>query len=183
MITWRKLRVMRGIALLTSTLLFASGLVCADTYQWVDKKGVIGFADSIEKVPPPYRDSAKKIKGTDSKAAGTTPPSRIAPPGSNTEAAPEVSPEDLAFEFQERHQRAQAELAQLKATRERTQKQYDTLRAEFYARSFADPEADAKLRAQLADLDDQIQKKQHEVSTRIPDEARRAGVPLSVLTQ
>jgi hypothetical protein len=183
---WEKRRGLCGSACFAALVLFVGDLAFADTYQWVDKNGSLGFADSIEKVPPQYRRSAKKIaktpaaKDAPDRPARTTPPAQVPAPSA---PEPEVSSEDLAFDFQARYQRAQGELAQLKAARERTQKEYDTLRAEFYARSFADPKADAKLRAQLADLDDRIQKKQYEIATTIPDEARRAGVPTSELTR
>lgn len=183
---WGKRQGLWGIVCFTAVVLTVGDLAFADTYQWVDKNGSPGFADSIEKVPPQYRSSAKKIaktpaaKDAPDRPARTTPPTQVPAPRA---LEPEVSSEDLAFDFQTRYQRAQGELAQLKAARERTQKEYDTLRAEFYARSFADPDADAKLRAQLADLDDRIQKKQYEISTTIPDEARRAGVPSSELTR
>jgi len=78
---------------------------------------------------------------------------------------------------------ARAELEELKKQRQTVQKEYDTLRAEFYVRSFADPEKDAQLRAKLAELDEKIRKKEYEINTAIPDEARRAGVSPDVLSQ
>ena len=78
---------------------------------------------------------------------------------------------------------ARTELEELKKQREKVQKSYDTMRAEFYVRSFADPEQDAKLRAQLAELDEKIREKENDITTTIPDEARRAGVPPGILSQ
>src|SRR5437879_12643539 len=36
----------------------------AETYQWTDKDGTVGFTDSLEKVPPQYRQSAKRLEET-----------------------------------------------------------------------------------------------------------------------
>jgi uncharacterized protein YciW len=85
--------------------------------------------------------------------------------------------------WRDRMRQARADLEQLKMEREATQKDYDRLRAELYARAFGDPEADAKYRARLAELDEQISQKEYELTTTIPDEARQAGVPPGVLDQ
>ena len=52
----------------------------AETYQWTDKDGNVGFTDSLEKVPPQYRQSAKRLEETKESTKSfqkvPTPPSR-----------------------------------------------------------------------------------------------------------
>jgi hypothetical protein len=78
---------------------------------------------------------------------------------------------------------ARADLEQLKIQRDITQKEYDTLRGERFGKVFADPEVDARHRAKLAELDEQISEKERALSTTIPDEARKAGIPPGALSQ
>jgi hypothetical protein len=187
MITRQTVSQAPGIALLSASLLFSSGLAFADTYQWVDKNGNPGFADSIEKVPPQYRNAAKKIAKTPASKDLPDLPARPAPgPEAPTPPAPEpeVSSEALAFDFQVRYQRAQSELEQLKAGLVRAQANYEELLRERNMRGRAlDPAEEEKAGAALLELYQRIQDKKHEINTVIPDEARRAGVPLSELSR
>lgn len=176
-----------GIALLSASFLFANGLSIADTYQWVDKNGNLGFADSIEKVPPQYRSAAKKIAKTPPPKDLTDVPARtIPPPETPTPPSPEPegASEALAFEYQVRYQRAQSELAQLKASLIRAQTNYEELLRERNLRGRPlDPAEEDKAATALLDLHQRIQAKKYELDTTIPDEARRAGVPLSELSR
>ena len=154
----------------------------AETYQWTDKDGTVGFTDSLEKVPPQYRQSAKRLEETKESTKSfqkvPTPPSR-----NNMMPSAPTDQGDPSAVLRQRMTAARAELEELKKQRQGVQKEYDTLRAEFYVRSFADPEKDAKLRAKLAELDEKIKKKENDINTAIPDEARRAGVPPGALSQ
>ena len=78
---------------------------------------------------------------------------------------------------------ARADLEELRSQRERAQKDYELLRGAGYGKIFADPEADIKHRTRLAELDEQISKKEYELTTTIPDDARKAGIPPGVLNQ
>lgn len=179
---WGKWLRLWGIVCFTAQVLCVGDLAFADTYQWVDKNGNFGFADSIEKVPPQYRSGAKKISKTPASKDDPNLPARALPPPAAP--TPEVSAEDLAFEFQERYQRAQTELMQLKAGRQRAEEEYTALLRQRNLKSYAvDPEEEAKASAKIRNLDQLIQTKEYEVNTAIPDEARRAGVPLSTLSQ
>src|SRR5256712_9216445 len=146
----------------------------AETYRWTDKDGNVGFTDSLEKVPPQYRQSAKRLEETKESTKSfqrvPTPPSR----NNMMPSAPTDQGDPYAV-WRQRMTAARAELEELKKQRQTVQKEYDTLRAEFYVRSFADPEKDAQLRAKLAELDEKIRKKEYEINTANPDEARRAG--------
>src|SRR5207245_1151801 len=175
--------------LLTSAMALAACLVLllqepasAETYQWTDKDGNVGFTDSLEKVPPQYRKSAKRLEET--KESTKTFQRVPTPPGrNNTMPSAPTDQGDPYAVWRQRMTAARAELEELKKQRQTVQKEYDTLRAQFYVRSFADPEKDAKLRAKLAELDEKIKKKENDINTAIPDEPRRAGVPLGALSQ
>jgi hypothetical protein len=161
---------------------FATAVCLADTYRWTDTNGNVGFADSLQQVPQQYRDSAKRL---DSKSGGSsTKPLQIVPslPQSDP-GAPSIDSEDTYAMWRDRVRQARSDLDTLKTQREVAQKEYDTLRAELYVRSFTDPAADARYRARLAELDQQISQKEQELNTTIPDEARKAGIPPGVLTQ
>jgi hypothetical protein len=187
MITRQRRLKAPGIALLSASFLLASGLAFADTYQWVDKNGNFGFADSIEKVPPQYRSAAKKIAKTPASKDLPDLPARAIPPPvtpSSPSPEPEGTSEALAFEYQVRYQRAQTELAQLKASLARAQANYEELLRERNLRGRPlDPAEEDKAATALLDLYQRIQAKKYELETTIPDEARRAGIPLSELSR
>lgn len=171
-----------ALALAACLLLLQPYPTSAETYQWTDKDGTVGFADSLEKVPPQYRQSAKRLEETkeSTKSFQRVP----APPGrDNTMPSAPTDQGEPYVVWRQRMTAARAELEELKRQRQTVQKEYDTLRAEFYVRSFADPEKDAQLRAKLAELDEQIRKKENDITTTIPDEARRSGVPTGALSQ
>ena len=155
----------------------------AETYRWVDKDGNVGFVDSLQKVPPQYRESAKRLDSKSRPGVPSTPFQVVPSVPQSGVPAPPTNAEETYTQWRERVRAARGELEQLKSQREVAQKEYDTLRAELYVRSFADPDADARYRARLAELHDQISQKEHELTVTIPDEARQAGVPPGVLTQ
>jgi hypothetical protein len=170
------------LALAACLVLLRPDSASAEMYQWTDRDGTVGFADSLEKVPPQYRQSAKRLEETKEPTKSfqrvPTPPDR----SGAILSAPTDQGDPYAV-WRQRMTAARAELEALKKQRQGVQKEYDTLRAEFYVRSFADPDKDAKLRANLAELDEKIRKKEYEINTAIPDEARRAGVPSGALSQ
>jgi DNA repair exonuclease SbcCD ATPase subunit len=155
----------------------------AETYRWTDKDGVVGYADSLQKVPSQYREAAKRVD-RESPTGSSTKPFQVvpSPPQSNV-GAPSVGSEESYAAWRDRMREARADLEQLKTQREAAQKDYERLRAELYVRAFGDPEADARYRARLAELDEQISQKEYELTTTIPDEARKAGIPPGVLNQ
>jgi hypothetical protein len=153
----------------------------ADTYRWTDKNGNVGFADSLQKVPPQYRDSARRADGKSSPHSKTF---QTVPSDSTTgSAGPPADSEEMRAVWRDRMNSARGDLEQLKIQREATQKDYDALRGERFGKLFADPEADARYRAKLTELDEQIREKERTLSTTIPDEARKAGVPPGMLSQ
>ena len=184
MIAPQTISFLTKISAATSVIaVFAAAVCLAETYRWTDKKGNVGFADSLQSVPEQYRESAKRMDGNS--GGPTTKPLQIIPsvPQSNTSAPPAVDSEELYGTWRERAREARADLEQLKIQREATQKEYDTLRGEGYGRLFSDATADEKYRTTLAELDRQISQKEQEITTTLPDQARKAGIPPGVLNQ
>ena len=163
---------------------FAATVCLAETYRWTDKNGNVGFADSLQQVPEQYRESAKRL---DSNSGGPkTKPLQVIPsiPQSDiSTSAPAVDNEEVYAAWRERAREARADLEQLRIQREATQKEYNTLRGEGYGKVFSDATADEKYRARLTELDQQISQNEQEISTTLPDQARKAGVPPGVLNQ
>src|SRR2546427_12890556 len=111
--------------LLTSAMALAACLVlllqepaAAETYRWTDKDGNVGFTDSLEKVPPQYRKSAKRLEetkeSTKSFQRAPTPPSR-----NNMMPSAPTDQCDPYAGWRNRVQRVRAELDELTAKREK----------------------------------------------------------------
>ena len=180
---------LRYSRLLTSALALAACLVLllhnpasAETYQWTDKDGNVGFADSLQKVPPEYRKSAKRLDETkDSTKTFQRVPT---PPGRNNTMPPDRGPSDSYDSWRARLETARAELEELRAKRQKAQEEKDNLlfRRNQQSRPL-DPDIEAKATSKINDLDQRTRDKEYEITTTIPDEARRAGVPAGVLSQ
>ena len=183
MIVPQVLSFLTKIAAATSVIaVFVASVCLAETYRWTDKNGNVGFADSLQQVPEQYRESAKRLDGNS--GGPSTKPLQIIPsvPQSNT-GGPAMDSEETYAAWRDRARAARADLEQLKAQRDATQREYDKLRGEGYGKVFSDPAADAKYRARLTELDQQISQKEQELTTTLPDQARKAGVPPGVLNQ
>jgi uncharacterized protein DUF4124 len=174
-----------ALALAACLVLLPPDPASAETYQWTDKNGNVGFTDSLENVPPQYRQSAKRVEGKESTKPLQVVPS---PPGrDNTMPPAQTDQDDLNATWRQRMIAARAELEELKAKRQKAQKEYDDLLR--YRRFWSlrlhrtDPIEDAKILSKLNELDQQVREKEQELTVTIPDEARRAGVPPGVLSQ
>jgi hypothetical protein len=145
-----------------------------DTYQWTDDKGNVGFTDSLEKVPPKYRKSAKKFKAGTPQKVPTPPAGGGFTPGGSQETVNEV--------WRDRMSRARAELQDLQDQRQAAQEEYDALlrRRNMQSRPL-ESDVEPKALSKLNDLDQRMRDKEHELTVTIPDEARQAGVPPNTL--
>ena len=173
--------LIKVIIAVSLVMVSASTSALAETYRWTDENGNVGYADSLQKVPPQYRESARRADGKSSPHSKTfqTAPSKP----TDAVSSPPGDPEELYSVWRDRMNSTRADLDRLKVQRDIAQKEYDTLRGERFGKVFADPEVDARHRAKLAEMDEQISEKEHALSTTIPDEARKAGIPASVLSQ
>ena len=95
--------------------------------------------------------------------------------------------EETYAPWQERIRAARAELDSLKAQREKAQTAYDAVQRPTWIPTLRlfpiDPEQQADTLSRIRELEQRILDKEYEINTTIPDEARRAGVPSSVLSQ
>jgi hypothetical protein len=172
-----------AMALAACLVLLLHDPASAETYQWTDKDGTVGFADSLEKVPPQYRKSAKRLEET--KASTKTFQRVPTPPGRNdTMPSAPTDQGDPYAAWRQRMTTARIELEELKAKRQQAQEEYDNLlhRRNMQSRPL-DPDTEAKAASKISELDQRIRKKEYEINTAIPDEARRAGVSPDVLSQ
>jgi hypothetical protein len=146
-----------AIALAACLVLLLHNPAAAESYQWTDKDGNVGFTDSLEKVPPQYRKSAQRMEERGpSRTFQTVPSTPDSGPATSIESP---SSEDFYAAWRSRLDTARAELEELKAKRQKAKEEYD-----------------------ISELDQQVRDKEYEITTTIPDEARRAGVPPSVLS-
>src|SRR6266571_675426 len=132
----------------------------AETYRWTDKDGNVGFTDSLEKVPPQYRQSAKRLdegkQSTKSFQRVPTPPGR-----NNTMPSAPTDQGDLYAVWRQRMTAARAELEELRAKRQKAKEEYDNLlfRRNQQSRPL-DPEAEAKTTSKISELDQRIRNKE-----------------------
>ncbi len=171
------------IMAVTVVVVSTSPRALAETYRWTDANGNVGFADSLQQVPPQYRESARRVDGKSSAAPRSKTFQTVPSDPSGIASPPPGDSEEIYAVWRDRMNRAREDLEQLKIRRDSTQKEYDALRGERFGKLFADPEVDARHRAKLAELDEQIGEKERALSTTIPDEARKAGIPPGVLSQ
>ena len=162
---------------------FLAGAGAADTYQWVDENGTVWFADSLDKVPPEYRAWAyykrKKIQEDSSITTPVNPKSEAVP-----SPKPLAIPKDPYASWRERIHKARAELEELQRERQKAQTEHEGIVSQLRVRgSRIDPEKEAQGATTIKELEQRIRDKDYEITTTIPDEARRAGVPPSVLSQ
>ena len=165
-------------------LLLADGPALGDTYEWIDGNGNVGYADSLASVPEPYRKSAKRTRERKDTGALQSAP---AIPDSRGDTAPLPSLEETYAPWKERVRIARAELDKLKAERQKAQTAYDDPLRPTWIPTLrlrpVDPEIQAKASSRIKELDQLILDKEYEINTTIPDQARQAGVPSSVLSQ
>jgi hypothetical protein len=92
--------------------------------------------------------------------------------------------EETYAPWRDRISTARAELDKLVAQRQKAQAAYEGIVSQRRARiSPIDPEKVAQAEAAISEIEQRIRDKEYEINTTIPDEARRAGVPSSVLSQ
>jgi len=151
--------------------------VSAETYQWTDKNGSVGFADSLEKVPPEYRKSAKRLQEKGSSGNFQTVPGAPESGGIPSEYPPAQDPDY----WREQILAAQQQLEQLRAQRQQAQQAYDNLLLQQFRGNRLEPDSETKASSRIRDLDQQIREKEREISN-MTDEARRAGIPSSALS-
>jgi len=178
MLSCRRTPFIAAFAPASLLVLFLHTPVYAETYQWTDKNGAVGFADSLDKVPPEYRKSAKRFQENRSGQSFQTVPGAPESGDIPSESSPAQDPDY----WREQILAAQEQLEQLKVQRQQAQQAYDNLLGQRNQHSRPIDSQDVeKASSQISNVDRQIREKEREISA-ITDEARRAGVPSSVLS-
>jgi hypothetical protein len=99
-------------------------------------------------------------------------------------AMPVAFAQDSYDRWRDRMTAARKALEELRGKRRKAQEEYEALLRQRNLRSFpVDPNLEASVSARIRELDQSITDKEYEISSTIPDEARRAGVPPGVLAQ
>jgi hypothetical protein len=92
--------------------------------------------------------------------------------------------EETYAPWKERVRAARAELDKLNVQRQQAQVAYEDIVSQLRMRgSRIDPDKAAQAAATIKEIEQRILDKEYELNTTIPDEARQAGVPSSVLSQ
>ncbi len=91
------MRNMRILSLAMLALFVISGAAGADTYQWVDEKGVVNFTDDPDNIPKKYRKKAKVTRSTDKEKSVQQQPAKDTPRQAGAEAAPSASPSQVLY--------------------------------------------------------------------------------------
>src|SRR5437660_12657490 len=169
---------LRYSRLLTSALALAACLVLllhnpasAETYQWTDKDGNVGFTDSLEKVPPQYRKSAKRVEET--KESTKTFQRVPTPPGRNNTMPPASTDQgDPYAVWRQRMTAARAELEELRAKHQKAQEEYDNLLYGYNNRTMRTlplhPDTQAEAKSKISEFDQQLRDKDYAINTAIP---------------
>lgn len=175
-----------AIFLAACLLLFSRNPVCADIYQWTNNDGAVGFTDDLQKVPSQYRKSSKGLSGEGypfapyqhSENFSSIPMSLDSGIVSSAESL-----EDSYAVWRDKARKVRAELEELKVKLRKAEDEHVRLRRQlWYQWGFVDDAIYATALDTIKELDQQIQEKEYEFSTTIPDEARRAGIPQSVVS-
>jgi hypothetical protein len=179
MLSCRRTQSIGAFCLASLLALILVNPVSADTYQWTDKNGSVGFADSLEKVPLEYRKSAKRLQDNRSGKNLQTVPST--PESSGTVPSESMLSQDADY-WRERILAAQEQLEQLKVQRQQAQQAYDDLLGRRNQHSYPlDARDIEQASSRISAVDQQVRDKEREISN-MTDEARRAGIPSSALS-
>lgn len=156
-------------------------------YQWTDDRGNTSIVDSLDKVPPKYRQKARALD------QGGAPAPAPAAAAEATAAPAALSPDEESDRMQqaedakkaEWQQRVLAAKRQLAAAEDRY-RQLDAAKADLMSKwgssgaALPPQEVVNQMNQLTADMEKtrvEIDKLNNDINNVIPDEARRAGVP------
>jgi len=91
------MRNIRILYLAMLALFVVSAAADADTYQWLDEKGVVNFTDDPDNIPKKYRKKAKVTRSTEREKSVQPRPSEDTPRQAGAEAAPSTSPAKVLY--------------------------------------------------------------------------------------
>jgi len=152
-------------------------------YQWTAPDGSIGLTDDPGRIPEQYRATAKPYQSPDMPPA-STPPSGAAPesdaPSSVATTAPATADvdnngHDRAW-WRDRVKTLTDQRADLTGQRNKLEEKFNQLYY-FGTETIGELQLQQSLREQLDDLAGQISDIDQQLTSGLPDEARRAGAP------
>jgi len=156
----------------------------AATYQWTTPDGSIGLTDDPGRIPDQYRSTAKPYGGVEASppqppatAPPTKPHSSVATttPAVSSDANVDQNGHDQAW-WQARVQALNDQRTDLTKQRSEIEQKFNQLH--YFGRETIEELAlQQKLRQQLDDLTSEINAINQQLTSSLPDEARRAGAP------
>jgi len=149
-------------------------------YQWIDGKGVVHITDDLNKVPKQYRANARRLEtvpGEEESQSEPKPQVRTAPFNSEDREEREA---ELKDDWQQRMRAAKRRLANAEQRYKELEKKRDAAIMSWggpaSGRTEGREEA-ARLEEQMKRAQQEIDDARNEMDVRIPEEARKAGVP------
>lgn len=148
-------------------------------YEWTDGKGVVHITDSLDKVPEPYRQNARRHEAAPEGGAAPDRPRQqgAAPSGGG---ASEQSEAQQKTQWQQRLRGAKQRLAGAEQRYRELEQKRTALLGQWGTPAYAPPGARIeaeRLSAEMQDVQKEIDKARNEVEVVIPEEARKEGVP------
>ena len=148
-------------------------------YEWTDGAGVVHLADSLDKVPKPYRPHARRLEAAPGEGAAPNQPRQQGAfsPAGNAEEQSETQQKAL---WQRRVNAAQQRLAAAEQHYRELEHRRTALLGQWGTPAYAPPAARSeaeRIAQELQSIQKEIDDARNEVEVAIPEEARKAGVP------
>lgn len=149
-------------------------------YQWIDGKGVVHITDDLNKVPIQYRPNARRLEsapGEDGNRSEPGPQDRTAPFSYADREEREAEQKD---EWQQRMRAAKRKLANAERRYQELEKKRDALIMSWGGPSSGHREGReeaARIEEKMKQVRQEMDDARNEIDVRLPDEARKAGIP------
>lgn len=171
-----------AVVICTATLLYAeTGNSPGDKegkklylYEWTDAKGDIHISDNLDRVPEQYRSGARIIDTKKGQEPGPGQTYQQSGSGANAEQ------DGLKLQWQQRIKGWKDRLADAEKQYQNAERERRELLHGYGSDIYASPENKIKARhlaEQMKEFQQEIETAKDMIENRIPEEARKAGVP------
>lgn len=146
-------------------------------YEWTDRKGTLHITDGLGKVPERYRDKARKVESIKEQEPGPEQQTQYESP-SESESQDEEN--EARAEWQYRMREWKTRLADAEKEHQALERERAQLTLAWGSIALAPPEYRQKaleIERRLKDVQTDIDTAKNMITTVLPDEARKAGVP------
>jgi hypothetical protein len=149
-------------------------------YQWIDGKGVVHVTDNLNKVPKQYRSNARRMESAPGELENQSEPKpqvRTAPPNYQDKEEQEAEQKD---EWLERMRAAKRKLANAEKHYQELEKKRDAAIMSWGGPSsgrLEGREEAARIEEEMKQVRQEIEDARNDIDVRIPDAARKAGIP------